>query len=644
MSVPLNETIAPLSTGSSPRMWAAPLLILLASLLVYLPAYTAGFIWDDPDYVVNNANLRDLAGLVQIWTTPVSSPQFYPLVFTSFWIEYQFWGLWAPGYHATNMVLHALGAMLLWRVLLKLEFPAMAALLGALLWSLHPVHVESVAWITERKNTLSLVFYLLAALQLLRRTRASLILAFVFYCLALASKTVTASLPAAWLLILYWKQGRLEFRRDILPTLPFFAIGLLSGLFTAHLERTHVVAEGPEWAFSFLDRCLIAGRAVVFYLWTLLWPFNLAFIYPRWTISAAQPWQYLFPVVAAGGLLSLFFLRHRIGRGPFVIAAFYIGTLLPALGFFNVYPHRYSFVADHFQHLASLAPLAAGGLFLARLPRAVPVLLLSFLGVLTLLQSRIYKDPLTLWTDTLAKNPTGWMVHINLGLAHHDLLQRASSPAQRAFHEQKRFDFMMSARELAPHLPETQWNAGLAFERRNQLDLARSAFEQSLAADPTFVRALNSLAQLDLAAGDLPAARKLLERAVELQPYFPLAQANLAATALRQNDQVAALRHFAAAVQLNPTQIDWRLSLARTLRRSADSQPGPERASRLSSAAGHFNDALAGIPPGPFSAPIRLEFAETLVQLGNPAAARTQLQLALREDPTLAPQAQKILP
>ena len=634
----------PLGAPAPARTWLAPLIIALMSVLAYLPAFSAGFIWDDPDYVVNNPNLRDLPGLFRTWTSPASSPQFYPLVFTTFWAEYQLFGLWAPAYHTTNILLHALAAVLLHRVLGKLEFPPAAALFGALLWSLHPVHVESVAWITERKNTLSLVFYLLAFLQLTRRTTPGLVLAFLFFALALASKTVTASLPAAWLLYVYWSNGRISFKSDVLPVLPFFALGLAAGLFTAHLERTHVVASGPEWAFSFVDRCLIAGRAVVFYLHTLVFPFNLAFIYPRWTIDSAQPWQYLFPLAAAGGLVTLFFLRHRIGRGPFVVAAFYIGTLLPALGFFNVYPHRYSFVADHFQHLASLAPLAAAGLLLARLPRAVPVVLLAALTVLTLLQSRIYKDPLTLWTDTLAKNPAGWMVHINLGLAHHELLQRATSPAQRTVHEQKRFDFMMSARALAPHLPETHWNAGLAFERRNQLPQARDAFQSALAADPTFVRAMTSLGQLDLAAGDLPAARALFERAISLQPNFNLAHASLAQVALQQGDLETAVKHFAAAVQLDPARVEWRLALARALRQSAENHPDPERALRLSSAAGHFNDAIPLLPPGLPAARIRLELAETLLRSGDIASARLILAAAVREDPALADLAQQLLP
>lgn len=648
MSVPAQVDMPRPSGGSADvvtpgRAWAAGLLIVAASVAAYLPALSAGFIWDDPDYVVNNPNLRDGAGLVRTWTAPTSVPQWYPLVFTTFWLEYQLWGLWASGYHLTNVLLHALGAVLLWRVLLRLGLPGRAAVLGALLWSLHPVQVESVAWITERKNTLSLVFYLLAWLALLRvdwgrpwaawtgRELGWWALGLGAFLLALLSKTVTASLPAAVLLYVYWKHGKVTGRAAV-AMLPLFVVGLVSGLFTAHLERTHVVAEGPEWDFTWYERCLIAGRAVVFYLWTLVWPVNLAFIYPRWEIDAGVWWQWVFPAVVLAGLVGLWLGRRRLGRGPFAAAAFYVGTLLPALGFLNVYPHRYSFVADHFQHLASLAPLGLAGLLLARWPTAASGTLLAVLGVLTLLQTRIYRDPLTLWTDTLQKNPRSWMVHINLGLTHHELMQQARTPTERAFHEQKRFEFMLSARELAPLLPETHWNAGLALERRGRLEEARAAFEAAIAADPTFARAHNSLAQLDLAAGELEKARLGFETAVRLQPAFPLAQFNLGETAYRLGDVETSVRHLAAAVNLQPGEAMWRVQLARALRDSALSGGDPQR---LRHAAGHFLTAISQLPASPQRARLRLELAGVLGRLGETAAEAHQRELAVREDPTL---------
>ncbi len=146
--------------------------------------------------------------------------------------------------------------------------------------------------------------------------------------------------------------------------LPFFVAGAALALVTSWLERTHVGASGPDWALSVLDRCLIAGRALWFYAGKLLWPANLTFIYPRWQVDPGVWWQWLFPLMAVAMVTILWSLRERIGRGPLVAVLFFAGTLFPALGFANVYPMRYSFVADHFQYLASagLIALAAAGL------------------------------------------------------------------------------------------------------------------------------------------------------------------------------------------------------------------------------------------------------------------------------------------
>ena len=343
-----------------------------------MPALRGGFNWDDDAYVTNNLTLRSVHGLSQIWGQLTATPQYYPLVFTSFWLEYHLWGLNPLGYHVVNVLLHALAAMLLWRVLVRLQLPG--AWLAAGIFALHPVAVESVAWVTERKNVLSAVFYFAAALAYLRwrddgttttglratsswRSLVLYLLSLALFICALFSKTVTASLPAALLLVIWWKHGRIA-GRDVWPLLPFFVAGAALGLVTSWLERTHVGANGPEWALSFFDRCLIAGRALWFYAGKLFWPANLTFIYPRWQIDPGIWWQWLFPAAAIALVMILWSLRGRIGRGPLVAVLFFAGTLLPALGFANVYPMRYSFVADHFQYLASvgLIVLAAAGL------------------------------------------------------------------------------------------------------------------------------------------------------------------------------------------------------------------------------------------------------------------------------------------
>jgi hypothetical protein len=397
--------------GRTLPVWQGGLIVLLV-FLAYLPALRGGFIWDDDAYVTHNPTLHDLGGLQRIWFELGAVPQYYPMVHTTFWLEYHLWGLHPVGYHLINVLLHAAAAIFLWQVLLRLRIRG--AWLAAVLFALHPVCVESVAWITERKNVLSAVFYFTAALAFLRfvaleepdgpnRLRWYWYLgALVLFMAALLSKTVTCTLPAALLLVCWWKKGRVQ-RGEILPLLPFFALGVGLGLITAWMEKFHVGAQGAEWSLTFADRCLIAGRALWFYAGRLVWPAHLTFIYPRWKIEPEVWWQWLFPVAAVGVVAGLWLARRRIGKGPLVAVLFFAGTLGPALGFVNVYPMRFSFVADHFQYLASVGLITLCAVGLARMPRVMPATLVVLLGALTWQQAGIYRNLETLWRDTLAR-------------------------------------------------------------------------------------------------------------------------------------------------------------------------------------------------------------------------------------------------
>ena len=230
-------------------LWAG--LIVLITLLAYIRAMRGGYVWDDETHVTHNLTLRTLDGLRKIWLKPGTVPQYYPLVHTTFWLEYNLWHLHPFGYHLVNVLLHSFNAILLLFILRYLRVPG--ALLAALLFALHPVHVESVAWITERKNVLSGLFYLSSFLAYLRfynltadplpHSSSSSVLhpisdqeshlwryyalsLFLFIC-ALLSKTVTSSLPAAILLVLWWKRNRLRWR-DVSFLIPFFVLGVSS--------------------------------------------------------------------------------------------------------------------------------------------------------------------------------------------------------------------------------------------------------------------------------------------------------------------------------------------------------------------------------------------------------------------------------
>ncbi|MBK9992013.1 MAG: glycosyltransferase family 39 protein, partial [Verrucomicrobia bacterium] len=319
------------------------MLILCATVVAYLPSLSGEFIWNDSDYVTAPA-LRSLDGLARIWTEPGAVEQYYPLLHSAFWLQHQVWGNHPFGYHVVTLLLHAGSALLFGLVLRRLlerkvEPPttskksasgqalvspevrsyAGAGWLAALLFALHPVHVESVAWITEQKNTLSLVFYLSAALVYLRfdetRRPRTYFTALALFVASMGCKTSTVTLPAALLVMFWWKRGRLDWRHDVRPLLPWLVLGVSAGLFSSWVEQTYLGAKGETFDLPLLGRVLVAGRAIWFYIGKLIWPFGLNFVYPRWAVDPAVWWQWLFPLGVLVLGVALWALRRRT-RGP----------------------------------------------------------------------------------------------------------------------------------------------------------------------------------------------------------------------------------------------------------------------------------------------------------------------------------------
>ena len=521
--------------------------ILLAVLLAYAPALRGGFIWDDDGHVTR-ADLRSIGGLVRIWFEIGATQQYYPLLHSAFWLEFHLWGDSSLGYHLINLLLHATAAYLFGRLLVRLAVPG--AWFAALLFALHPVCVESVAWISEQKNTLSAVFYLLAALSYLRfdrdRGRGHYAIATALFLCALLTKTVTATLPAALLVVFWWQRGRLNWRRDVLPLLPWFVLGAAAGLFTAHFEHELIGAKGEEFALDTVQRVLLAGRVFWFYLGKLAWPADLMFVYPHWTIDASNAGLWIFPLAAIALLGTFLWWAHR-SRAPLAAVLLFAGTLFPVLGFFNVFPFLFSYVADHFQYLASLAifALAAAGLtqisarWSARLRWTGAFALLTLLGILTSRQSRMYRDVFTLYETTLARNPDCWLAHNNLAMT----LTNAGR-----------------IKEAIPHL------------------------EKALALRPNFPEALNNLGD-DYVRLEQPAtAIPLLEKAVRLQPTYAVAHRNLGLALATSGRTQEAIEHFSTATKLNPAdseaELNWGIGLMLT-NRFAEAIPHFERACEL---------------------------------------------------------------
>jgi protein O-mannosyl-transferase len=439
-----NDVIRNVAAAPAPRTWPWQALVVVAMAVAYAPVYFAGFIWDDDSYVINNPNLRDLAGLGRIWFAPLSNPQYYPVVHTTFWVEWQLWELHAPAFHAVNVACHAAGAIGLGMFLMRIGMPT--ARITSLVFALHPVQVESVAWITERKNVLSFPLAIAAGLLLLPflglasppgpgrdgdqgradGTWLRYAAALVLFALALLSKSVVCALPAVLLLLVWWRRGTIGVR-EIRTVAPLFAMGLAAGLHTAFLEQAHVGAGGDGFELSFAGRVLVAGRAVVFYARSLVWPQGLLFNYPRWSINPSAAWQWCFPAAVAIVLLATFLARRKIGRGPFAACAAYVGILFPALGFIDVYPFVFSFVADHFQYHASAALItlivagaaaAARAVFMTRdsnrLVAALTGGVLVVLAIATTRQAAVYHDLEALYRHTLAGNPRSLLAINNL--------------------------------------------------------------------------------------------------------------------------------------------------------------------------------------------------------------------------------------
>ncbi len=625
-------------TAPLPR-WLFPF-IFAAALVAYWPTFSAGFIWDDAGHVTR-PDLRSLSGLFRIWFEVGATQQYYPLLHSAFWLEHKLWGDSALGYHLLNVFLHAANACLFARLLHRLAVPGAA--FAALLFALHPVCVESVAWISEQKNTLSTLLYLSAALAYLNfhhtlfRAQNSkpetqnpklrtYLLATTLFAAALLTKSVTATLPAALLVLLWWRQGPLHFRRDVLPLLPWFALALAAGLHTAHFERTHIGADGAAFDLTFAERLLLASRIPWFYLGKLLWPANLIFIYPRWALDVSSLAQWLFPLATLTLLGAAFFTaKHKPWvRSALTALLLFGGTLFPVLGFFNVYPFLFSYVADHFQYLASLPLFAAFASAATRvstwlsrqnptsptqnpkLKTATAFLLLLGLGSLTFQQSRTYHDSLTLWQTTATRNPSAWIAHNNLALA---LTERGRI--------QEAITHLETALTLRPDYPQALSNLGDNLTRLGRPREAIPHLERALALQPNFPDAHNNLgaayAALDRYADAIPA----FERALTLNPRFAVAHRNLGFAIAASGRNADAVPHFSRAVELAPRDSQAHLGLAIALLLS----------NRFPAAEPHFHRAIELDPQNPAA---HIALARALSSQGRNAEAETHFRAARR--------------
>ena len=561
--------------------WLLAAVLVAAVFLVYQPAWHGGFVWDD-DCHVTRPELRSWHGLYRIWFDVGATLQYYPLLHSVFWFEHALWGDATLGYHLVNISFHALAALLAALLLRRLAIPG--AYLAAAIFALHPVHVESVAWITEQKNTLSTVFYLAAMLVYLRfdqtRKPAWYTGAVGLFVLALLSKTVTATLPAALLVIFWWQRGRLSWRRDVLPLLPLFVVGAGGGLITAWWELQLNQCVGPEFEFTLVERLLLAGRAVWFHLGKLFWPENLLFVYPRWQIDSRAWWQYLFPLGAAGLLAAGWAIRRR-SRAPLAAVLLFGGSLFPVLGFFNLYTFRFFAggqplpVPGEFGdrglrvgRRGNLAqPAATVGAAARLLPLRNPACRAGHADLAGKPDVRRRGNAVS---ATLARNPDCWMLYNNLAV----LLADKGRVDQAIAHYQK-------ALEIKPDYAEAHCNLANTLAGCGQIDAAIVHYRKALEIKPDYSEAHNNLGAVLAGQGQTDEAMIHYRKSLDANPDNAQAHTNLGVILANRGQLDEAVDCYQKALAINPDLAEAHANLANLLARRG----------RLHDAELHFREA-----------------------------------------------------
>ncbi len=562
----MSHIIGRYFSSSRLRVYSLALILCALTFVVYQPAWNGGFIWDDDAYVTNNDLLTASDGLRRIWFSLDSPSQYFPLVYTTFRVEHALWGVNPSGYHWVNLLLHVANALLVWRVLTRLNVPG--AWLAGAIFALHPVQVESVAWITERKNVLMGFFFLLTLLAWIafvdertKRPWRFYGLALILYLLALSAKTTACTLPAALFLILWLRKKPISWKR-IFQIVPFFVLSIAMGLLAMWWERYHQGTSRAVLTFlSPIERVLVASRAIWFYLSKLIWPSDLTFIYPRWDIAPTHLLDYVW--FAAGVVLcvAIYSARRYVGRSIEVAAAFFVATLSPVLGFIMLFTFRYTFVADHYQYLACIGPIAlvsAGVISLADVVKqrraiifSAALVAVASLWALTWRQATMYGDIERLWRTTLARNPECWMAHTNLGIV---LLEKGQVDEAIVHYR--------TALQMQPNSWDDEYNLGTALLSKGEVDEAIVHCEKAVTIQPNDPDAQVSLGSALLEKKRIDEAIMHYQKALAIRPDYVLAQCGLGRALLEKGDLDTAIQHFRAALLIQPEHADCHTVLA----------------------------------------------------------------------------------
>ena len=556
---PTEQTPHQRSTPAKLSRQDALALVALCLLVVvsYLPAMLwGGFVWDD-DLCIKVDPVRDVSGLWQIWFSPSALEEehhYWPLVYTTFWLEHKLWGFDPTGYHIVNALLHLANTLLVWHLMRRLAVPG--AWMVAAVFAVHPLHVESVAWVIERKDVLSGLFYLAAVAMWMRfveqPSRGRYIGSLALYMAGMLSKSIVVTLPVALLIWHWWKQSRVT-STDLWRLVPFFAVGLVITVGDLSFYRS---GGAVSLDYSFIERTLIAARALWFYAGKLLWPAELAVIYPLWDIRVADllAWGYLVAVVAL--VVALWHFRQRFGRGPLAGALFFAVTLSPVLGFVDYGYMQYAFVADRFQYLAGIGVMAvvigAATYGVRRLPDlwqkgalVVAAGVIVVLGMLTWRQASIWRDNETFHRHIIALNPQARDAHLNLG---------------NALYKQGRYaealDTVRVAVERRPDHALVHSNLGAVLNKLRRFEEAEIHLRRAIALNPQGRDAHLNLGNALYKQGRYAEALDAARVAVERHPDSFEAHFNLGAILNKLERFEEAEKHLHRARELDPQDIN----------------------------------------------------------------------------------------
>jgi hypothetical protein len=485
-------------------------LIIGAGLWVYSPVFHGDWLWDDDWYITRNPLLNTSAGLWELWFRPGSWVEYYPIHETLIWIEWQLFGNDPYGYHLVSIALHLVDSLLVWRLLTKLGLRK--AWLGGLIFAVHPACVDSVAWIAETKNTLSLLPFLLAMSAWIDFDHSTsprdYVWALALFTLSMLCKITAAPFPAIILLYAWWKRSRIG-THDLLRMLPFALVSVVLSLttiacdawyYTNHDRLAQVIPLG-----GVLQRTALIGQTLSVYFTHCFWPVGLLPIYPQWHVDGSSLLSFLPWPIFAGVLFLLWRKRSGWGRHALFGLAFFTLFLLPFLGFLSVSYMSSTWIMDHFLYVPLIALIALVVAAIDGLERQIPparrvgatgavTVLVALLAFEAHAYTTVYTDETSLWSYTLDHYPDSWLGHYNLGNA---LFLGGDIPAATAEYR--------LALENNPNSVMAHNNLGIALAQQNQLAEARVQFEAAQKLAPHLASPRNNLEKLRSLQAPAPA-------------------------------------------------------------------------------------------------------------------------------------------